>query len=183
MKIKGWKIILISFFAVVFIILLLAPGIVRHMAMKNGDKWLGREIELGSLRINYFSSKVQLFDFKMFEANGRDVFIQFDTLIVDGELYQLLSRQIVIEHILLSGLKSNIIQNDSIFNFTDLVEFYSKPDTAKEKPEKEEKESSSSYGFQVSDIHIANSELHFIDAVENEQISLVSIDLVVPYLG
>ncbi len=183
MKIKGWKIILISFVAVILITLLLAPGMVRRMAVKNGDKWLGREIEVGSLRINYFSSRVQLFDFKMFEANGRDVFIQFDTLIVDGELYQLLSREVVIEHILLSGLKSNIIQMDSVFNFTDLIEFYSKSDTTPEKPQKDEEGSPSAFGFQVSDIHIANSDLHFIDAIEQEQISLVSIDLLIPYLG
>jgi hypothetical protein len=184
MKLKGWKIILLSFIAVIITILLLAPGIIRRMAVKNGDKWLGRKIELERLRINYFTSTIRLHDFKAYEANKKDVFAQFDTLVVDASFWKLLKREIVVEHILLSGLKTNIIQKDSVFNFTDLVEFYSKPDGARQdKAPPEEKKSSSPFTFQLSNIHIANGDLHFIDAGENEQISLVSIDLVIPYLG
>ena len=141
---KGWKIFLIACIAFILVILLILPGIARRMAVNNSEKWFGRRIELEGLRINYFTSTVRLRDFKVYEANGQDVFTRFDTLLVDAVLWRLMKKELVVEHILLSGLRSNIIQEDSIFNFTDLVEFYSKPGTSEKKDEKPEDEKNSS---------------------------------------
>ncbi len=60
----------------------------------------------------------------MFEANTRDVFISFDTLIVNLEPFNLFKEELVIEKLYLKGLETRIVQYDSSFNFDDLVAYH-----------------------------------------------------------
>ena len=64
----------------------------------------------------------------MFESDDKEVFVSFDTLLIDAEPYRYLRKNLVIEQFYLKGLKAKVIQNDSIFNFDDLVTFFTTPE-------------------------------------------------------
>ena len=53
----------------VFIILMvfLIPGIIRKYLINHSKELIGRQMELGKLKINYFTGKILVTDFKMFE--------------------------------------------------------------------------------------------------------------------
>jgi len=173
--------ILYSLVALSIIVLFLLPGIVRRVTISNSKDWVGRKIELEGLRINYFTATIRLLDFKLFEANENDVFVKFDTLIIDLEPWQLIQSELVIEQIYLSGLRTTIIQHDSTFNFTDLIEFHTANKAETDEITKDT--SASSINLQLLNTELFNGELIFIDDEVSEPITLKGIDLFIPYFG
>ena len=181
MKRKTLRKILFILLALIVVVLVILPGIVRRVAISNSNEWIGRKIELEGLRINYFTATIRLRDFKLFEANESDVFVKFDTLIIDLEPWQLIQSEIVVEQIYLSGLSATIIQHDSTFNFTDLIEFHTSDTANSEEVQKDT--TPSSIQLQLSKMELFNGEIIFIDDEIPNPIALKGIDLFIPYFG
>jgi len=98
MKIKKfWKIGMLTVTIIVFLILFLAPGIAKCFAVKKSKELIGRQISLEKLKINYFTSTIRLIDFKIFEADKKDVFVSFDTLLVNLAPLRLIKNEKVVE--------------------------------------------------------------------------------------
>ena len=181
MKRRTLSKVLFSFIVLIIVILILLPGIIRRVSISNSKEWIGRKIELKELKINYFTAAITLSDFKLFEANEIDVFVKFDTLIINLEPWQLIQSEFVVEQIYISGLSTTIVQHDTIFNFTDLVEFHTigKADTK----EVSKDTTTSSIQIQLSNTEIFNGEIIFIDDDVSEPMALRGIDLFIPYFG
>ena len=64
MKKRIWIISLASLLTIVIIVLLLAPGIIRKMAIKNSKEWVGRQIDIDKLKVNYFTGTIKVIGFK-----------------------------------------------------------------------------------------------------------------------
>ena len=94
---KKLKITLLSLFAIVLIVMLIGPTLIKNYAIKNSKELMGRQIDIGKLKYNYFTSTVKAYDFKMFEENGSDYFTTFDTLILNLEPLKLIKDKIEIE--------------------------------------------------------------------------------------
>jgi hypothetical protein len=114
--------------AVVILFLIFSPIIIKNYAVNHSKELLGRQIHIDKLRLNYFTGTLRIMGFEMLEANERDVFVSFDTLLVDLEPYQLLADKKVMERFYLEGLHVNMIVQDSTFNFDDLVAFHNSPE-------------------------------------------------------
>jgi hypothetical protein len=67
-----------------------APGIAKNYINKHGKELAGREVHIDKLRYNYFTSTLQIEGFKYFEKNGSDVFMAFDTFMVNVKPLRLL---------------------------------------------------------------------------------------------
>ncbi len=179
MKRRILKIILITFISVIVLIMVLIPVITKKTIISNSKKWFGRQVSLESLKVNYFTGTVKIFDFKMYEANDSDIFVSFDTLIFDTEPYQLFSNEFVIEEIYLEGLHTNIILYDSTFNFDDLIEFHlnnknnSNRDTTASEP----------LHFQISNIEINKSNILFEDRKIDKILQMKDLSFFIPYIG
>ena len=181
MKRKTLHKIIYTLLIIIAVVLIILPGIIRRVAINNSKEWIGRKIELEGLRINYFTATIRLRDFKLFEANERDVFVKFDTLIVNLEPWQLVQSKFVVEQLYLSGLSTTIIQHDTAFNFTDLIEYHT---SGKVESEEVQKDTSSSFiNLQLSNIELFNGELVFNDDEIVHPITLRGIDLFIPYIG
>ena len=114
----------IGLVSLIVLVLLLAPPLGKRYVIKHSKELLGRKIDLEKLRLNYFTGTLKLYNFQMYEANDKDVFASFDTLVVDMEPYGYFSDHFVMEQFYLKGLNVNITKKDSIFNFDDLVAFH-----------------------------------------------------------
>ncbi len=181
MKRKTLHKIIYTLLIIIAVVLIILPGIIRRVTISNSKEWIGRKIELEGLRINYFTATIRLRDFKLFEANERDVFVKFDTLIVDLEPWQLVQSEFVVERLYLSGLSTTIFQHDTVFNFTDLIEYHTSGKVESEKVQKDT--SSSSIHLQLSNIELFNGEIVFNDDEIVRPITLRGIDLFIPYIG
>jgi hypothetical protein len=115
--------------SLIILALILAPPLGKNYVIKHSKELLGRKIDLEKLHLNYFTGTLKLYNFQMYEANDRDVFASFDTLIVDMEPYGYFSDHFVMEQFYLKGLKVNVTKKDSIFNFDDLAAFHMASDS------------------------------------------------------
>ncbi|UXX80384.1 DUF748 domain-containing protein [Reichenbachiella carrageenanivorans] len=111
------------------IALIILPIIVRQVAIKNSEKWIGRSIDIDDIDINLFTSTVEIFDLKVYEPDGATVFVGLDTLLVDLELYRLMNHEFVLEQLYLAGSTISVIKSDSSFNFDDIVAHFESSDT------------------------------------------------------
>lgn len=129
------KIVLVSLGGFLFVILLamlLLPSIIKNYAVNNSKELLGRQIAIEDLSINYLTSTLSVNGFKMFEANGTDVFTSFDTLVVNTVPYKFLSGVKALDQFYLEGLDVKIAKKDSTYNFDDIIAFMESRDTIPE---------------------------------------------------
>jgi hypothetical protein len=121
------KKILLAILLIILIALFFLPTLIKNYTIKNSKELVGRKIDIGTLKYNYFSSTVKVYDFKMFEQNDTDHFTTFDTLIINLEPLQLLKDKIEIEQFYIKGLMVKTVMQDSTFNFDDLIAFHATP--------------------------------------------------------
>ena len=169
----------IFLFLIVFavVVLVFAPTFIRNYVEKNSNELIGRSIELKKLHVNYFKGKISLIDFKLFEPDDTIIFVSFDTLIINTEPYRLLIDEVIIERLYLKGLKANIVMNDSVFNFNDLLLLNQSDtidrDTTQGEPIK----------FVLSNFELNDAQLNFKDMEIDKQMELSNLDFFVPYLS
>lgn len=133
------KWVLVSVAVVLLLGWFLVPLLVKNYAINNSKELLGRQIDMERLRFNYFTGNMHMTGFKMFEPDEQTVFVSFDTLNLNIEPYQFIFNKKVVEQLYLQGLFVNIVQQDSTFNFDDLIAFHKAEDESEaEDPEEEE---------------------------------------------
>jgi hypothetical protein len=173
---KGKK-ILIGVFLVIILFLFFLPNIIKNYAVNNSKELIGRKIDIGKLKYNYFSSTVKVYDFKMFESNDKDEFTTLDTLIVNLEPLQLFKAKIEIEELYMRGLMAKIIMKDSTFNFDDLVTFYSRPEDSLNT------DVSETYKFSISNIELKKSNFYFDDKNVDKETHIKDFSFMIPHIG
>ena len=179
MKLTRLKTGLIVGLCVVFTGLAIAPNLIKNYIIKHSPELIGRQIALDQLKYNYFTSTLKAYDFKLLESNNLDQFISFDTLIINFEPLKYLNRKIEIEQFYIKGLTTRVIMKDSIFNFDDLLKFYSSSDSigVTEKSEKEE------FKYGVSNIEFKESNFYFDNRNVDKLTQIQNLDLAVPFIG
>ncbi len=176
-------IIAISLFVIILVVLIIAPPITRNYLVKNSPELIGRQISLEKLKLNYFRMSVDLNDFVMYEEDGETPFVSFDQLYVNLAPWYLFSSELVVQEMLLDGLKVNLIQYDSTYNFNDLIAFHAGEeknpvdslgiDTIQSEP----------FKFHLSNMELKNGEFYYLDSLVGEDIDMVNLNLFVPYIG
>lgn len=126
MKVKKWQRIVLIILAVCIILLAILPIITKSYIQNNSKELIGRQIAIDKLNINFFTGTANIINFTMLESDDTTPFISIDTLKINTVLYKLFVSNIVLEEVYVSGVNANITLKDKIFNFQDLVDFYSK---------------------------------------------------------
>ncbi len=159
------------------LLLLLLPMIIKNYAVSNSKELLGRQIEIGKLKYNYFSSTAKVYHFKMFEQNEKDVFTSFDTLIVNVEPYRLLFNEKVVEQFYVKGLMVKSVMKDSIFNFDDLIAFHAQDTVSAEDKDAE------TFKYDISNIELKDSNFFFDNQNVGKETHIEDFSFVIPYIG
>lgn len=171
---KKWhKIILgiIFFFAV---ILFSVPRVAKWYIVKQSMEIIGRKIEIGKIRLNYFNGTLRIYDLRLFEADGKTTFASFSQLKVNLDYIPLLRKEIFVKYISLQNPYAQVIQDGSKFNFSDLTEpkdsTAAKADTVQASPMK----------YIINNIGIAGGYVKYTDLVLDHTIALDKLDLNIP---
>ncbi|TNF44437.1 MAG: hypothetical protein EP310_03200, partial [Bacteroidetes bacterium] len=91
--------------------LILAPHFAKNYINKNGKELTGRKINIEKIKINYFTSTLQIIDFSFFEQDDSALFVNFDTLMVNIKPLKLLNDEIYVEQFQLINPKVQVVQN------------------------------------------------------------------------
>ena len=174
------KNIIFSILAILLAFLFFLPTIIKNYAIKNSKELLGRQIGIGSLKYNYFTSTVQVYDFNMFEQNEKDNFVTLDTLLINLQPLKLIDNQTVIQQFYINGLSVNTKLKDSVFNFDDLITFFNSPEETKEQ-KKNTKENLLQY--KISNIELKNANFYFDNKNVESTTSIEKFSCAIPFIG
>lgn len=166
----------ISLLVALILLLIFLPTLAKNYAIKNSKTLVGRQIDMERLRLNYFTGTVRVYGFKMFEANGQDVFVSFDTLVVNTVPYKYLSNVKALDQFYLQGLEVNLAKRDSTFNYDDLVAFHSAPDSA-------ETEEAEAFKYLLNNIELKDATFRFYDADVDHTTEIADFSLFIPSIA
>lgn len=177
-KKKTVKYIAIGLLALILLLLILLPTLAKHYAIDNSKGLLGRQIDMDKLRINYFTGTIKVYDFKMYEANDQDLFVAFDTLIVNTVPYKYIGNVKALDQFYLQGLKVNIAKKDSTYNFDDLVAFHTAVDTAEVEEADEE-----AFKYLLENLELKEADFSFYDADVDHTTEIENFSLFIPRIA
>lgn len=168
----------IGLLVVVIFELFFLPGQLKKYAVENSRELVGRKMDIEKLKINYFTGTVSVIDFKMYEANEREVFVAFDTLILNTEPLKFLSNVYVVEQFYVEGLDTKIIKQDSIFNFDDLITFHTAVDSSEVKNNTEK-----AFKYLLQNLEVKHANVSFYDAKVDHLSELEDFSLFIPEIA
>lgn len=168
----------IGLLVVIILVLILLPGQVRKYAVENSRELVGRKMEMQKLKVNYFTGTVKVFDFKMYEANESDVFVAFDTLILNTKPLKFISNVYAVQQFYVEGLDVKIVKQDSTFNYDDLVAFHTAVDTTVV-----EKESEEAFKYLLQNLEVKHANVSFYDATVDHTSELEDFSLFIPEIA
>ena len=164
--------------ALLVIFMMLVPSLVKRYIINNSEELIGRKTEINSIKYNYFTSVIKVYDFKLFEKNDTQVFTSLDTLIVNLEPLKLLSNTLEIEEFYLQGFTTKAIMKNSEFNFDDLVAL------ANDKEQDTTiRTNSEPFKYNFSNIEVKDSKFTFDDQNINRETSIDDISFTIPNIS
>lgn len=163
--------------ALVVVANIVAPSIVKSYVENHDRELLGRRVTVDDIELNLFSGKAVVNGVRVYETDDTTEWASFNEFYADIRMYKLLSKMVVADSIRLSGLKVNLIQDGSNFNFSDIIERFSTPDTlpADTTP--------SSWGVILNNIRIDKSVIHYTDAQVGSYFGLTDFSLQIPNIN
>lgn len=169
-------IVLGSIIGIVLLALLLVSPIAKSYIQKHDKELIGRELTIGKLWVNALTGKVKINDLTLYEDDGATPFVSFDRFETSIKVRDLLHNRLWVRHALLSGLKVNIEQDRTWFNFNSMVEHF-----ASDEPDKERSESSD-FGLIFNDINIERSFIRYADLDIGSEFNLRDIAIRIPFV-
>lgn len=176
LKITG--IILAVILGLVIAALLLVSPIAKSYIQKHDKELIGRDLTIEKLWINALGGSVKIKDLVLYEDDDETPFLRLDEFKTKVKLWDLLSHRVTVQRVLFEGLKINIEQDRTWFNFNSIIDHFSSDEP---KPEKKEP---SKYGVVLNNILIDRSMIRYVDLsigsdflMNNLTIRIPSIDL------
>ena len=164
--------------ALIIIVLVALPPVAKNYINKHGKEYTGRKLSVNQIRINYFTSTLNVIGFKMFEADEQSTFVAFDSLTININLMRLFSSELNIEKFRIVKPEATITRHDSVFNFDDITAFFnSKPkaDTIA-KP-------SGPFKFVLKNFSLDGGKLTFTDKGVNYTNVMTNLGFKIPYVS
>jgi uncharacterized protein involved in outer membrane biogenesis len=160
---------------IIVVVALIVSPIAKSYVNNHSEELVGRKVHIDGLRVNILSGRVVIRDLNLYEDNGTDVFVRFDTLDVKASLPKLLGSTVHIKHITLAGLNANLVQQGETFNFQSIIDHF-----ASDEPQEEEEEEPSEWVLKFYNIRISHAQIHYHDVTNGKQWHLPDINLRVP---
>ncbi|MBA3647948.1 MAG: DUF748 domain-containing protein [Chitinophagales bacterium] len=140
-------IFLILFIFVAVVIIFISP-IAKYIIEKYSEKYVGRKIEMSWLYVNPFSGYVNAHDLRVYEKKSPQIFIKTNNLSLNITVRKLFAKTYELSALTFDQLWINVIQDSTVFNFSDLIK------TDSTKP-------SAPLHYCIRNINIKNSEFHY----------------------
>lgn len=173
---KGFKIVLIVcgvILALPLLVTIFAGPVAKNYIQKHDMELLGREVNVKRVGLNLFTGKLNISELTLFEDDGTTPFVQFDRFVTKVKLRDLTHQRLWVKHVLLSGLKVNVEQDNDWFNFNSLRDHFASDET---------KQSSTDFGLVFNDVTIENGSIHYADLALGNEFNLNDIALNIPFL-
>ena len=174
LKKRWFQVLLIVIIVVVFNILLWLPDISERYMEKYVAENYSRNLTIDDIDINYFSATIRIEHLQFREKKGRESFIRFDTLECDLQVWPLIFNELRIKSFSLINPYVQILQNDTLFNFSDLITVND------DSVIRVQDDAATNYKFDISNILIAGGKIKYQDQLLDHIINLNDLTLDIP---
>ncbi|MBI0331050.1 DUF748 domain-containing protein [Burkholderia plantarii] len=152
-----------------------APPLIRHLAEQQLSRQLGRPARIARIALNPYTLRLEADGIHVGEPAGGDAFIDIAKLIVRPAWTSLLRGAPIVDEVRIDSPRLHIVRYDAQrFNFTDLVEKFSKPSP---------QPASGPVRFSVSNIRIDNGRIDFDDRLLGVRHTVDQWTLGVPFVA
>ena len=130
---KAIKIVLISLVALIVLIfaaLKLAPGFIKDYVVAHSEEFIGRKMAIEDVSLNPFTFTVNVDKFALLEPDGTTPFVAFEKFRINVDPLKIVTRTAAVSEIYMKGLYVHVTQNGDRFNFSDILDFLAKADSA-----------------------------------------------------
>ncbi len=165
-----------SIAVLLIIVSLLISPIAKWYIEKNSKELIGRVITMDKLRLNIFTGSLKILKFNIKEKDEKTSFINFDTLSVKVKLFDFLQHKVTVRKVHLSNFYVNVWQNDSTFNFDDIIRKFNTPDSVQNQNDTV----SSTWEIGIYDIQLHNGDVHYKDLAINGKWDIENFSLNIP---
>lgn len=175
-RIKKRYILLGVLSLLIFIILFFASDFTKNYLMKNSEKLIGRQLEIGELHFNYAKVAVQVKNLVLFEANKTDSFASFSEFYINLNPWTLPSSEYSVSEIRLVNPRIQVIQDGEKFNFDSLIpkeDSLAVIDTTQNEALK----------FTIKDIQLVNGKVIFNDLQKKNRVEMKNLNLKLPLIS
>ena len=175
---KGLRITLVVVCVIVALLLLvslLAGPIAKSYINKNAEELLGRKAHFDHVGLNLFTGHVAVRGLTVFEENGTDAFAGFDTLDVGVSLLKMIGKEVYVRHITLAGLDVKVLQRDTVFNFSSMLDHFKS-----DEPEEEQDTTPSEWIVNLHNIRFSNGKINYADLERGSHWGMKDLNLIVP---
>lgn len=173
---KWLKILLIVLGSIIVFLGLLTiflGPIAEKVIEKHSKEICHRVVTMDKLRVNMFTGGVGVYGFKALEEDDKTVFLSFKSLEANINAWALIAKRVKLSYIRLNDPVVRVTQRDSIFNFTDIIEFF-KPEEPDTTP--------SDWEVILNDISLQNGDVSYSDLVLNSNFRMKDVDIEVPQI-
>lgn len=165
----------------IFSLLYFASTIAKNYLEKHSEELVGRKISVKELHFNYWDVAINIKGFKLYEANKKRAFFAFDDLYLDLNPWKLYHSEISFSVLKIKAPYIAIVQKDSTFNFSDMIEFFEKKSKNDSLHAKDTAHQSMKYS--ITNFELINGYIHYADKKKNTSFDLKKLNLAVPFIA
>jgi AsmA protein len=170
----GAVLVLLVIALIVLATVLITPERVKETLIPLAEENIQRKIELGDIEVSLLSG-IEIHGLKLYEKNGRDLFVSTDMVRLKYQLLPLLAMKVVVDEVRLEKPNIRVVRfKDGRFNYSDLIDGANTDSTVKETQppqttEPANSESSTPLSLLVSNLLLQDGHLIFLDHVLNDK--------------
>lgn len=151
-----------------------APPLIRHVAEQQLSKQLDRPVTIGRIGLNPYTLRLEADNVQVGERGGNGSFFDVSRAVVRASWSSVFRAAPIVDEVQIDSPRVNIVRLDAQrFNFTDLIEKFSKPSQPASKPTL----------FSVSNIRVENGQITFDDRLLNEKHVVDRWSLGIPFIA
>lgn len=174
---KKWlKILLIVLGSLILFLAILSVcigPIAKVVIEKHSKELCHRVVTMDKLRVNLFTGSVGIYGFRALEEDDETQFMKFNSLKVNINVLPLMFKKVKLRYIKLDEPVINVTQDGTVFNFSDIIEFYKRdePDTTP-----------SAWQIDLRRISLTRGNICYADLQINSSLCMKDINLEIPKL-
>lgn len=154
------KTIIVTFVSIIIFALLVIAfisPITKYLVEKYDFEYTGRQITLNWVYVNPFTGYINFNNLNIYENKSDSIFLAAKKLTANISIFKLFSKTIEIDGLYLENAKGLIFQNNTYFNFNDLIKKFSSDEntTVKKEP----------LHLNILNIEIKNAEIHYHEII------------------
>lgn len=171
---KVIAIVVISIIVLLLLVTLIAAPVAKSYVNKHGKELIGRKIYVEKVGLNLFTGHLAVHQLSVYEEDDNTLFAGFDTLDINIQLLRLLGSDLYFKHITLSGLNVTVLQRDTVFNFTSIMDHF-----ASDTPE-DTTDSPSNWKLHFYNVSLRHAKLSYSDLNRGKDWNIKDLNVKVP---